>query len=79
MKPRYYIIDASETEEFQTVEDFFKSMEYNHGIAVEYGDDIDDFDDIVNAFNENEEYAEEINGWVFAKLTKTSIDDLDRY
>ena len=79
MRTRYYIIDASETEEFQTVEDFFESMEYNYGIAVEYGDDIDDFDDIVNAFNENEEYSEEINGWVFAKLTKTSIDDLDRY
>lgn len=79
MRPRYYAIDASETEEFQTIDDLFESMEYNYGIAVECGDNIDDFDDIANAFNENEEYSEEINGWVFAKLTKTSIDDLDRY
>ena len=79
-KSKYYIIDNSigaedSYEEFKDREEFMDSLSYNYDNAIEFGDILDDFDDIRNAFDSNRDHSEEVNGFVYAKLTDTSIDD----
>lgn len=86
-KARYYIRDLvpdvngefeREFSEFKTEKGFFDSLEYNHEIAVEYGDEIDPIEEIERKFRENENYEEEsVNGFAYIKLTGQTLADYE--
>ena len=86
-KARYYIRDLvpdvngefeHEFSEFKTEKGFFDSLEYNHEIAVEYGDEMDPIEEIERKFRENENYEEEsVNGFAYIKLTGQTLADYE--
>ena len=77
-RAKYYIVDTiypDETgEPFESKEAFLDALEYNHGVAVEYGDHPGDLEKIKADFENNKEYDEEVNGWVFIKVTDIPVE-----
>ena len=77
---RYYIFDSSigafddDYEEFNSKKDFLDSLAYNHSVAVDFEDDPDDLEEIRARFDSEDEHSEELNGFLYVKLTKTPLD-----
>ncbi len=70
---KYYIIDEScglyeeERETEMSEEEFYDSLDYNYTVAEEYGDDLPDYDELVENFEKNETYEESINNFTYRK------------
>ena len=77
---RYYIFDNSigafddDYEEFDSKKDFLDSLAYNHSVAVDFEDQPEDLEEIKARFDSEDEHSEELNGFLYVKLTETPID-----
>ncbi len=78
---RYYIYDTTkncvkeEFEEFLNKDEFLSSLTYNYWVAKDYGDDLEDLKEILKEFNHKQNVDEEINGFIYCKLTNKTIEE----
>ena len=78
---RYYIYDTTkacikeEFEEFLNKDEFLSSLTYNYWVAKDYGDDLEDLKEILKEFNHKQNIDEEINGFIYCKLTNKTLED----
>lgn len=78
---RYYIYDTTkacikeEFEEFLNKDEFLSSLTYNYWVAKDYGDDLEDLKEILKEFNHNQNVDEEINGFIYCKLTNKTLEE----
>lgn len=78
---RYYILDTSDTlttrnfQELLNKEEFLSSLTYNYWVAKNYGDDLEDLKKILKEFNHKQNVDEEINGFIYCKLTNKTLEE----
>ena len=78
---RYYIYDTTkscikeEFEEFLNKDEFLSSLTYNYWVAKDYGDDLEDLKEILKEFNHKQNVDEEINGFIYCKLTNKTLEE----
>lgn len=78
---KYYYIDEiaregeNPVQEYKDEQDFLEGLHWNNDVAKEYGDSVDEWEEIEKAFKENEDYYHEVNGAGFLKLTNKTLAD----
>ena len=78
---RYYIYDTTkacikeEFEEFLNKDEFLSSLTYNYWVAKDYGDELEDLKEILKEFNHKQNVDEEINGFIYCKLTNKTLEE----
>ncbi len=79
-KIKYYIYDTNDPLDLKSFyqldkQEFYESLEYNYTVAKYYGDEIKPLTKIKEEFKSKQNIDEEINNFIYIKLTTKEVKE----